>query len=102
MATLLMRRQNSMQMPSSIRPRMRLPWLVCFVLISRIRLLSSPGVTKIAEQVAQSIVETYPAPTKTFRELRDLLHHEAFDPLRAFSEACHEELRTLGSLPRRL
>jgi hypothetical protein len=73
-----------------------------FALISRIRLLSSPGVTKIAEQVARSIVETYPAPTKTFRELRDLLHHEAFDPLRAFSEACHEELRTLGSLPRRL
>jgi hypothetical protein len=72
-----------------------------FALIGRIRLLSSPAVTKSAEQVAQTIVETYLAPNKTLRELRDLLHHEAFDPLRTFSEACHEELRTLGLSPRR-
>ena len=68
-----------------------------YALISRIRLRSSPQVTEHAEQIAQLIVETYLAPNKTFRELRDLLHSDVKDPLRAFSEACHKELRTLGS-----
>ena len=68
-----------------------------YALISRIRLRSSPQVTELAEQIAQLIVETYLAPNKTFRELRDLLHRDVKDPFRAFSEACHKELRTLGS-----
>jgi hypothetical protein len=69
-----------------------------FAMISRIRLLSSPAVTEVAEQVAQTIVETYLAPNKTFLELRDLLSRGAFNPLRAFSEACHKELHRRGSL----
>jgi F0F1-type ATP synthase membrane subunit b/b' len=68
-----------------------------YALISRIRLRSSPQVTERAEQIAQLIVDTYLAPNKTFRELRDLLHSDVKDPFRAFSEACHKELRTMGS-----
>jgi hypothetical protein len=68
-----------------------------YALISRIRLRSSPQVTEHAEHLAQLIVETYLAPNKTFHELRDLLHGDVTDPFRAFSEACHKELRMLGS-----
>jgi hypothetical protein len=76
------------------------PLVGLFALISRIRLVSSPGVTETADQVAQSIVDAYLAPNKTFREVRDMLNSDefkAFDPLRAFSEACHKELRTMDS-----
>jgi hypothetical protein len=68
-----------------------------YALISRIRLRSSPQVSEHAEQMAQLIVETYHAPNKTFRELRDHLHSDVKDPLRAFSEASYKELRMLGS-----
>jgi hypothetical protein len=68
-----------------------------YALIGRIRLRSSPEVTEHAEQMAQLIVETYLAPNMTFRELRDLLHGDVQDPFRAFSVACHKELRMLGS-----
>src|SRR5262245_55942214 len=69
-----------------------------FALISAIRLVSSSEITKLAEQVAHAIVEAYRAPNQTFREFRDMLHSDAFktfDPLRAFSSACHQELRPL-------
>jgi hypothetical protein len=46
------------------------------------------------------IVDTYLAPNKTLRELRDVLNRDAFDPLRAFSAACHKELRTPGASTR--
>jgi hypothetical protein len=54
-------------------------------------------VTERAEQLAQLIVETYLAPNRTFREFRDLLHSDVKDPFLTFSEACHKELRRLGS-----
>ena len=68
-----------------------------YALIGRIRLRSSPEVTEHAEQLAQLIVETYLAPNRTFRELRDLLRGDMVDPFRAFSAVCHKELRRLGS-----
>jgi F0F1-type ATP synthase membrane subunit b/b' len=68
-----------------------------YALIGRIRLRSSPEVTARAEQLAQLIVETYLAPNRTFREFRDLLHSAVKDPFLTFSEACHKELRRLGS-----
>ena len=71
-----------------------------YALISRIRLRSSPQVTELAEQIAQVIIETYLAPNKTFREMRDLLHSDVREPFRALSEACHKELHMLGSARR--
>jgi hypothetical protein len=43
------------------------------------------------------IVETYLAPNKTFRDVVEFLDNDAMDPLRAFSNACREELRGRGS-----
>jgi hypothetical protein len=41
------------------------------------------------------IVDTYFLPNMTFPELRDMIGSDALDPLRAFSEACREELAVL-------
>jgi|SRR5215470_6158261 len=71
--------------------------IVLYALISRMRILSSPKVIAEAEMVAELIVETYPQPNKTFKDLRVMMHHHALDPLRGFSEACREELR--GPVP---
>jgi hypothetical protein len=68
-----------------------------YALIGRIRLRSSPEVTERAEQLAQLIVETYLAPNRAFSEFQDLLRSDMKDPFLTFSEACHKELRTLGS-----
>jgi hypothetical protein len=66
-------------------------------LISRMRVLSSSAVVAKAEVVVHMIVETYSSPNKTFLELRELMSNHAIDPLRAFSEECRAELRTLQS-----
>jgi hypothetical protein len=64
-----------------------------YALISQMRVLSNSTVIECAEAVAQTIVETYFAPNRTFPELRELMHSHTLDPLRAFSERCREELR---------
>jgi len=43
------------------------------------------------------IIETYLAPNKTFPDVMEILDNEAMNPLRAFSQACREELRGRGS-----
>jgi prophage DNA circulation protein len=58
-----------------------------YAMISRMRVLSSPQVVKAAENIVRKTVDTYLAPNKTFPELRDMLYHDAVDPLREFSEA---------------
>jgi hypothetical protein len=64
-----------------------------YALISQMRVLSNSTVIECAEAVAQTIVDTYFAPNRTFPELRELMHSHTLDPLRAFSERCREELR---------
>ena len=59
--------------------------------IGRMRLLSSPRVVALAEQVGQKIIDTYLEPNKTFLELRDMIDTKAIDILNGFSEACREE-----------
>jgi len=66
-----------------------------YAMVSRMRVRSSPRVIDNAEKVALTIVETYFAPNRTLRELHDMLESERMDPLRGFSEACREELRSL-------
>ncbi len=70
-----------------------------FAMVSRMRVRSSPRVVENAEQVARTVVETYFTPNKTLRELRDMLDSQHTDPLRGFSEACREELRSLRAGP---
>lgn len=66
-----------------------------YAMVSRMRVRSSSRVIENAEKVARTIVETYFAPNRSLRELRDMLDSESMDPLRGFSEACREELRSL-------
>ena len=66
-------------------------WVELYAKIGRMRLLSSPRVVALAEQVGQKIIDTYLEPNKTFLELRDMIDTKASDILNSFSEACREE-----------
>ena len=68
-----------------------------YAVISRMRVLSSPTIIENADRVARVIIETYLAPNKTFRDVREILDDDAMNPLREFSNACREELRRRGS-----
>ena len=65
-----------------------------YALVSRMRVLSSPAIVEHADRVTRVIVATYLAPNKTLRDLPGMLDHDAMDPLRDFSNACRDELRT--------
>lgn len=66
-----------------------------YAMVSRMRVRSSPRVIENAEKVALTIVETYFNPNRSLRELHHMMESERMDPLRGFSEACREELRSL-------
>jgi len=60
------------------------------------RVRSSPPVIENADRIMRVIIETYLGPNITLRDLSvSLENRQAMDPLREFSEACREELRTL-------
>jgi hypothetical protein len=67
-----------------------------YALTSRMRVISSPDIIEKADKVIRMIVNTYFLPNKTVTDLRDMMGSDALDPLRAFSEACREELGTLA------
>jgi hypothetical protein len=69
-----------------------------YALVSRMRVLSSPRVIACAEKIARTAVDTYSAPNKTLDELHELIKSGAIDPLKDFSEAAREDLRTFSSL----
>lgn len=68
-----------------------------YALIGRMRVLSSSDVIEKAEAVVRTIVNTYFAPNKTFRDLRNLIDSRSMDPLRAFSEECRRELHNFDA-----
>src|ERR1700704_5438387 len=55
-----------------------------YVMIGRMRILSSPKVVESAELIARRIVDTYLGPNKTFLELREMTNSGSIDLLRAF------------------
>ena len=65
-------------------------------LISRMRVLSSPRIVESADSVMRVIIETYLAPNRTFRDVPVVLKSDAMNPLREFSNACRDELRSRG------
>jgi hypothetical protein len=71
------------------------PIVNLYALASKIRVVSSPGVAESADNVVRMIVNTYVLPNKSLPELHDMVAKEALDPLRDFSEACHDELDAL-------
>ena len=68
-----------------------------YALVSKMRVLSAPRIVETADRVVRVIIETYLAPNKTFPDVGEILENEAMNPLRAFSQACREELRGRGS-----
>jgi hypothetical protein len=68
-----------------------------YSVVSQMRFQSSRRVIQAADNIVRKIVDTYAAPKKTFPELREMLHQDAIDPLREFSEACRDEFEALGS-----
>ena len=68
-----------------------------YALVSKMRVLSSPRIVESADRVVRVIIETYLAPNKTFRDVKEILDNDAMDPLREFSHACRDELRWYGA-----
>jgi hypothetical protein len=66
-----------------------------YSLLSRIRLTSPGAVLREAEAAIQQILDAYRAPNLTVEKLRVLSLTELQDPIKAFSEACRDELRLL-------
>jgi hypothetical protein len=63
-----------------------------YALVAKMRLIASREVITSAEQIMDNIVETYLAPNRDLRELRDLAHQGGMDFLVTFGEACRREL----------
>ena len=66
-----------------------------YTLVNRIRLTSCDAVLRAAEGTIQEIVATYRAPNLPIEKFREISLAEIHDPLRAFSEACRDELKLL-------
>ena len=67
-----------------------------YSVMGRMRLKSSSGVMRAAEQVVRRVAEAYADPSKTFEDAKKILQHGGeVDPLKGFAEACQAELRAL-------
>lgn len=66
-----------------------------YALLNRIRLISSDAVLHAADKTLREIIAQYFQPNLTVEQLRAELQLEHPDPLRPFSEACRQELRSL-------
>jgi hypothetical protein len=64
-----------------------------YATLNRMRVLSSPKVIAEADNALRMIVDTYAKENTTFSGIRQSIGHGFPDPLRAFSEACHAELK---------
>jgi hypothetical protein len=70
-----------------------------YAMISRMRVMSSARTIASAEQIMLTTLDTYFAPNKTIRDLREMMRSgTGIDPLRDFSEAAREELMALSPL----
>ena len=67
-----------------------------YAMVSRMRVICSPTIVAHAEAVVLLIIDTYFAPNKTLHDLKSDLRNDLndgrMDPLRAFSEACRDDL----------
>jgi hypothetical protein len=62
--------------------------------VERMRLVSSGTVVKCAEEVMRGVIAAYTEPNRSFDELRQRVQQrsEEYDELRAFTNACRQEL----------
>jgi hypothetical protein len=64
-----------------------------YAMIARMRVLSSPAVAVHAEEIVTAIIDTYPEPPKTLRDLQQIIDSQRIDPFRDFADACRVDLR---------
>jgi hypothetical protein len=57
------------------------------------------GVGRSLAAIAREAKISYALPNKSFQEVRAMMESGALDPLRDFSEACHEELSLSSNDP---
>jgi len=69
--------------------------LQAYSLVNRIRLTSGDAVLREAEAAMREILATYRAPNLPIEEFHEMSMSHAHDPLKAFSEACRDELKSL-------
>lgn len=69
--------------------------LPLYALTNRIRVCSSAAVLAEAEHLLHRITEQYFATNRAVEDLREFARSEDADPLRAFSEACRAELKSI-------
>ena len=80
---------------AGLRSEREIPKLVdIYATLNRMRVLSSPKVVAESDNALRMIIDTYAKDNTTFSGIRQPISHGFSDPLRAFSEACHEELKT--------
>jgi hypothetical protein len=61
----------------------------------RIRLVSTDAVTRASEETIKLIIAQYLQPNLTMEQMRQRPESKLYDPLRAFSNACRDELLAL-------
>jgi hypothetical protein len=64
-----------------------------YATLNRMRVLSPPKVVAEADNALRMIIDTYAKENETFSGIRQSIRQGFPDPLRAFSQACHEELK---------
>jgi|SRR5688500_835836 hypothetical protein len=71
-----------------------------YVMLSRMRILSSQAVIENARGIINAIAKEYFEPNRTLREMYGRTHEldEELDIMRHFSEACREDLKGRGSI----
>ena len=69
--------------------------LSIYALLNRIRLCASDAVLTQAMGLVKFIMEQYFSPNVSIEEFHERVHNEDIDPLKAFSEACRRELKSL-------
>lgn len=73
--------------------------IALYAMISRMRVLSSERTIACADRIMHVTMETYRAPNKTVVEINELIKSGAdIDPLKEFSLAARDELRSLATL----
>lgn len=63
-----------------------------YALVSMMRVISSTPIVESANHIVRLIADSYLSPNKTLSELHEMMDSDSIDALRAFSEACRDEL----------
>ncbi len=72
--------------------------LSAYALMNRIRILASDTVLARGEHILMWITEQYFSPNHSTEDMRELVHSMGNDPLKPFSEACRDELKSIHSI----